>query len=149
VRTFLLLIAGGLLAASCGGSDPGRATPGASDEPPASSTTNPSTEASSSPSEPLPPPPSGTGQQPGANVPADLLNKVLIDAANRAGVTVDQVRVASATVQTWSDGSLGCPKPGEMYIQVLVDGYQIMVEAGGQTYDYRTSDRGSFKLCEQ
>ena len=32
---------------------------------------------------------------------------------------------------TWSDGSLGCPQPGEYYTQVLVPGYWIVFDVAG------------------
>ncbi len=35
-----------------------------------------------------------------------------------------------------------------MYTQAVVDGSQIVVEAGGETYDYRLDGNGNFKLCE-
>jgi hypothetical protein len=30
----------------------------------------------------------------------------------------------------WNDGSLGCPEPGMMYTQALVNGYWLIIEAG-------------------
>lgn len=155
MRIFLLLMAGGLLAAGCGSAEPGRATPGeGTGESAASSSTPPLTATPLTPTpttSPAQPPPPGTGgsQPPSAIVPPDLLSRILSDAAGRASIPVDQVQVVRAEIKTWNDGSLGCPRPGENYIQVLVDGYQIIVSAGGQTLDYRTSDRGSFKLCEK
>jgi hypothetical protein len=83
------------------------------------------------------------------HVPEVVRAALVSDAAMRAGVGTEEVRVAKAQHTTWSDGSLGCPKPGEMYTQALVDGWWIVLEAGGTSYDYRTSDRGGFKLCEQ
>ena len=34
------------------------------------------------------------------------------------------------------------------YTQALVDGYQVIVSAGGKEYDYRAGS-GGFRLCEQ
>jgi hypothetical protein len=47
----------------------------------------------------------------------------------------------------WPDGSLGCPQPGMLYTQVLTPGYQVVVEAGGEEYDYRMGRTGTFRLC--
>lgn len=101
------------------------------------------------PSQTVQPPPPGAGQGSAADVPQDLMRRILEDAAQRTGASVDRLQVTSVQEKTWGDGSLGCPKPGESYIQVLVDGFQIFVQAGERTLDYRTSDRGAFKLCEQ
>jgi hypothetical protein len=47
----------------------------------------------------------------------------------------------------WNDGSLGCPEPGNMYTEALVNGYWVIIKARGQTYDFRADSRGSFILC--
>lgn len=41
----------------------------------------------------------------------------------------------------WSDSSLGCPKPGMMYLQVITPGYRIVLEHDGHPYIFHT-DRG-------
>ena len=51
------------------------------------------------------------------------------------------------TARTWSDAGLGCPVAGMNYIQVPVDGYQVVVEAGTVRYDYRGTGPGRFRLC--
>ncbi|GGI03289.1 hypothetical protein GCM10011354_03290 [Egicoccus halophilus] len=58
------------------------------------------------------------------------------DAADRAGVDLGEVEVVTNEPVTWSDGSLGCPEDGQMYTQALVEGYRIVVEAGGETLHY-------------
>lgn len=80
-------------------------------------------------------------------VPAEYLDAVLADAADRAGVTASDVDVIRAQAKTWNDGSLGCPEPGHFYTQALVDGYWVEVMAGGTGYDYRLTGRGDFRLC--
>ncbi|HEX2370352.1 MAG TPA: hypothetical protein VHM94_14085 [Acidimicrobiia bacterium] len=81
-------------------------------------------------------------------VPEGFVDKVVTDAASRAGVDESSVVVLTAAAMQWPDGSLGCPEPGVMYTQAIVDGSQIVVQAGGETYDYRLDGRGHFKLCE-
>ena len=58
------------------------------------------------------------------------------------------LKIASAEPVTWGDGSLGCPEDGMMYTQVLVDGYLVTVQAGGQTYEYHTAGLRSWVRCE-
>ena len=60
-----------------------------------------------------------------------MLEQIRADAAQRAGVTLDQVKVLTVESVTWSDGSLGCPEPGMMYTQALVRGYRVRVDAAG------------------
>jgi hypothetical protein len=49
---------------------------------------------------------------------------------------------------TWPDGSLGCPKPGMVYTQAIVQGYQLVFDVAGATYDYRLTASGNAVLCE-
>ncbi len=81
-------------------------------------------------------------------VPSDLLEAIIGDAAERAGVRPDEVEVVTAESVTWNDGSLGCPEPGMMYTQALVPGYRVVVEAGGQEMSFHASERGDFRFCE-
>jgi hypothetical protein len=80
-------------------------------------------------------------------VPPGILEPVVADAAAHAGVEPDQVVVVSCVEMTWPDGSLGCPQPGMVYPQVLVDGYRVIVRAAGQELDYRVRGPGSFRRC--
>jgi hypothetical protein len=104
-----------------------------------------STEPGTRPSGPVSIPPSGA-PEPGA-VPDALLAKIVADAAAVAGVDPSAVVVVSTEAVTWNDGSLGCPKPGVMYIQQIIPGYRVVVEAGGQRFDYRAGS-GEPKRCE-
>lgn len=81
-------------------------------------------------------------------VPDAILDPILADAAERSGVAADEITVVQAEQVTWSDGSLGCPEPGQMYTQALVDGYQVVLDAAGEQLDYRVGAGGSFQLCE-
>jgi hypothetical protein len=101
---------------------------------------NPATPGSS----PVPAQPSG----PAPSLPATILDPVLADAAARSGLSQDALVVVSAGARTWPDAGLGCPPPGMIFPQVPVDGYQVLVQAGTTTYDYRGSGPGSFRLCE-
>ena len=49
-----------------------------------------------------------------------MLEQIRADAAQRAGVALDKVKVLTVESVTWSDCSLGCPEPGMMYTQALV-----------------------------
>jgi hypothetical protein len=57
-------------------------------------------------------------------------------------------RLTVAEAVTWSDGSLGCPVPGQYYTQALVPGYRIVLEVDGVDFDFRASEAGYVRLCE-
>ncbi len=81
-------------------------------------------------------------------VPDDVLDPILAAAAERTGLAAAEITVVEAAQVTWPDGSLGCPEPGQAYTQALVDGYQVILDAGGEELDYRVGSGGSFRLCE-
>lgn len=88
-------------------------------------------------------PPANEQTQP----PSSGLEALRSNAASLAGVAADSVRIVSSERVTWSDGSLGCPKGDEMYTQMLVSGYRVVLSAGGETFDYRLADSGFFRRC--
>ncbi|HEX6947479.1 MAG TPA: hypothetical protein VF246_09020 [Acidimicrobiia bacterium] len=87
--------------------------------------------------------PSVTGE-----VPEDLLRPVLQDASERAGVPAGELEVTRSQATEWPDGALGCPEPGQSYIQVIIPGYWVEIEGPDDAYDYRLDAKGNFKLCE-
>ena len=82
-------------------------------------------------------------------VPEELLAAILEDAEARVETADEEFAVLRAEAITWSDGSLGCPQPGMMYTQALVEGYWVVLEVGGEQFDYRAAASGYFTLCEQ
>lgn len=83
-------------------------------------------------------------------VPAVLVDAARADLAAQIGAdaaTAAEIVVAEAV--TWPDGSLGCPVPGEMYVQVLTPGYRLVFEADGVRHDYRLSEAGAVRPCER
>jgi hypothetical protein len=83
----------------------------------------------------------------GGSLPASITDPIVDDVATRLGVDPSGVTIVEATAETFPDGSLGCPEPGMMYTQALVDGYQVIVEANGTQLDYRGSAPGQFRIC--
>jgi hypothetical protein len=82
------------------------------------------------------------------NVPAEVLDPLLADAAARAGADPSELRVVQARPAEWSDGSLGCPEPGMMYTQAIVSGWWVLLEHAGRAFDYRATGPGAFRICQ-
>lgn len=82
------------------------------------------------------------------DVPEDLVRQVVEDAALRAGADPNEVAITLAEAVTWSDGSLGCPKPGMAYTQALVPGYRVVIEAEDEEMSYHASSSGDFVFCQ-
>lgn len=81
-------------------------------------------------------------------VPNEMLDVIVKDLAKQTGVLREQISVTRAQATVWNDGSLGCPQPGVMYTQALVNGYWVELEVDGQNYDYRATETGYFFICE-
>ena len=69
--------------------------------------------------------------------------------AKRAGVEPDAVTIAGYADVTWSDGSIGCPRPGMMYTQALVPGHQLVLEVDGTYASYHAAEGKAFSYCAQ
>ena len=81
-------------------------------------------------------------------IPDAVWVAILTDLERQTGGSSDP-EVVSAEAVTWNDGSLGCPEPGQAYTQAIVDGYQVVLEVGGERYDYRVGSGASVKLCDR
>lgn len=84
-----------------------------------------------------------------SEMPAELLNKIIDDLAEKIAANGADIKVLRAESVVWNDGSLGCGQPGEMYTQALVHGYRVILEHDGQPFDYRATEKGYFMLCEK
>src|SRR5687768_13774466 len=69
--------------------------------------------------------------------------------AQRLSIAVDQIALVELRPALWRDASLGCPKPAVDYIPMEIPGYNILLEAGGQTYNYHTDAVNRFVLCNR
>jgi hypothetical protein len=81
-------------------------------------------------------------------VPDSILSAARVDLAAKLDVAADSIAVRESAAVVWSDGSLGCPRPGQVYTQALEPGYRIILEYEGRQYDYRATERGYLLLCE-
>jgi hypothetical protein len=82
-----------------------------------------------------------------AKVPQGILEPILNKAAELAKVAPEQLVIVRAEPAAWNDSSLGCPEPGIIYTQALVNGYWVVIGAAGKNYDFRVDGRGNFRLC--
>lgn len=145
-RLLTLVAVLALLVSACASSDDGLRQ-GLSEEPPPIAD-QPDSEPSPTDDVSIPVAPRG-GSGEGADgsefpgVSPDLageIDQALADLAARLG----DDRAISVTVAhelTWPDGSLGCPQPGVLYTQALVDGYRIELTDGVNLYQYH-GERG-------
>lgn len=67
--------------------------------------------------------------------------------AERLGLDAAKIEIVTYEQVVWRDGSLGCPQPGMMYTQALVDGYLIRLRAGDEYYNYHGARGRDPFLC--
>lgn len=58
--------------------------------------------------------------------------------ADQTGLATRRIQVLAVSAVTWLESSLGCPREGELYTQMEIDGYRIVLEAGDTRYIYHT-----------
>jgi hypothetical protein len=82
-----------------------------------------------------------------AEMPRALREALVSDAARRFRVAESAVVLVGAEQVTWSDGSLGCAEPGQMYTQVLVPGYRVRAKTQEGEMLYHTDVSGRVVNC--
>lgn len=82
-----------------------------------------------------------------AEMPREVREAVVADAARRFKVETHAVVLTRAEQVTWPDGSLGCPEPGRMYTQMLVEGYRVVAKTSAGEMTYHTDSRGNVVNC--
>ena len=71
------------------------------------------------------------------------------DLGARLGVEPAAIEVLQADYVTWRDSSLGCPRPGYQYLQVLTNGSRIRLGARKRFFQYHSGDNRPPFLCEK
>jgi hypothetical protein len=56
------------------------------------------------------------------------------EAARRLRAQPSEFNIVAIEAVQWSDSSLGCRRPGEMYLQVVSSGYTVVLERQGQRH---------------
>ncbi|ABW27073.1 conserved hypothetical protein [Acaryochloris marina MBIC11017] len=90
---------------------------------------------------------SETSPQSGS-LPDSIQQAVLQDLAQQTGDAPDQFQIIQAQAQTWPDGCLGLATPDVFCTMALVEGWQVQVSNGSQTWTYRTDAFGDVVKLE-
>lgn len=78
---------------------------------------------------------------------AELVTLAKAQVARDFSVQEQSVRLVSVRSQTWPNTGLGCPVEGQMYAQMMVPGYEIVLAANNTEYVFHT-DYARVTLCE-
>ncbi len=69
-----------------------------------------------------------------------LVEMAVEDLNDRLDISQKKITVVKVEATEFSDTSLGVPKPGESYAQVITPGYIIVLEVNGDHYVYHAAD---------
>jgi hypothetical protein len=67
--------------------------------------------------------------------------------AAELGVAEETIQVVSVEPRDWPDTSLGCPREGEVYAEVITPGYEIVVVAEGEEVVFHADREGAVVRC--
>jgi hypothetical protein len=87
----------------------------------------------------------------GASDPASrpLVDLARQDLAVQLSMKAEDITVTSVEAVEWRDSSLGCPRPGVNYLQVITPGYRITLAAQGRSYEYHTNRTSRVVRCDK
>ncbi len=71
-----------------------------------------------------------------ANTPTGIAIRTI---AEQIGASPEQITIKSEEAVQFSDSSLGCPRAGMSYMQVITPGHKVLAEYGGKIYDVRVA----------
>lgn len=104
------------------------------------------------------PPSSGSasdvGEKASANGGGDAALSSSLEAVAKATLSeylsrpVAEIELVSIVPIDWRDSSLGCPKPGRGYMQVITPGHYAVLRHGGQTYRVHMA-KGRALVCDR
>lgn len=77
-----------------------------------------------------------------------LADEARTDLASRLRVSVDQIRIRTAERVIWRDSSVGCPRSGQVYSQMLTEGARVVLLVGARAYSYHQAAGAPIFLCE-
>lgn len=78
-----------------------------------------------------------------------LVQLASADLAAVLGIEGEDIKLVEVEPVQWRDTSLGCPKPGMMYAQVITPGYRLTLEVDGQPHVYHTDGGKLVVRCEE
>lgn len=78
----------------------------------------------------------------------EVLIRAIKDLARRLDVSEAEIEVESASDGYWNDASIGCPVEGDLYAQLIVDGFRVELRADGSVYVYHQGGTEPVFLCE-
>lgn len=94
-------------------------------------------------------PPSGDAGAGGATgVAQPLVTEALAQVSKTTGIPIEELEITATEAVEWPNSALGCPTPGQMYLDVITPGFRIEIRAGDELFDVGTNlDGTAIAVC--
>jgi len=76
-----------------------------------------------------------------STIAPEIISKARRDLAQRLRLNENEITEVGVEQTEFPDASLGAPVEDEMSAQVITPGWRIRFQAGGETYEYRATER--------
>ena len=73
-----------------------------------------------------------------------IAEKAVLALADHLDIPVSAIRVDSVRAVDWRDSSIGCPQPGEAYLQVITPGHKITLRVDGTIHVVHEANGNAF-----
>lgn len=80
-------------------------------------------------------------------IEGSIVDQAITDLADRLGIERSEIEIVSVEEVDWPDGSIGCPQPGMVYTQAIVNGSKIVLRYEDVEYDYHQGGGGDVFYC--
>ncbi|MDB9312845.1 hypothetical protein PN462_07010 [Spirulina sp. CS-785/01] len=80
---------------------------------------------------------------PQSNLPQEIADQITQEIATRFNLPPSRVEIINAERQTWPNGCLGEPWPGQLCTLALVEGWSVQAQAKQKRFNYRTDLEGN------
>jgi hypothetical protein len=77
----------------------------------------------------------------------DVAKLAIAALAKDLGIAADKIQVDTVRSVNWPDSSIGCPRPGRAYMQVITPGHKVSLRADGRIYVVHEAKGRAF-VCE-
>ena len=78
---------------------------------------------------------------------SSLVQSAIADLRARVDDPNADITIVSVEEVDWPDGSIGCPQPGMVYTQAVVNGTKIVLQYDGINYDYHQGGSRDVFYC--
>lgn len=79
---------------------------------------------------------------------ARTIDVAVADVSQRTGIDAEEITVGDVAYSEWSNACLDAAGPDEACAEVITPGFVVVLEAGGDEYEYHTDLSGNVRLAE-